>query len=220
MSADPEGAGGRLLAALTGLRSTRTFTDLPVTAADLNRMVDAARWTGSARNRQPWRFVAVTDGTTKRRLGNLGAHAGHLAAAPLVLVVLSADDGMSDTEFDVGRVVQSLSLAAQALGFGSCVATLFPAANVAAAATLLGIPAGWRPRHALSIGRPAPLTPRGLPAVPSGRLPVDRLLVRGSWASAPLGAGDGHGHAPEGATDRCPHPGPHRPQPGRGVDRR
>lgn len=217
MSADPEEAGGRLLAALTGLRSTRTFTDEPVAAADLDRIVDAARWTGSARNRQPWRFVAVTDGTTKRHLGNLGAYAGHLAAAPLVLVVLSADDGMSDTEFDVGRVVQSLSLAAQALGFGSCVATLFPAANVAAAATLLGVPAGWRPRHALSIGRPAPLVPRGMLAVPSGRLPVDRLLVPGSWAAAPPDAGDGH--APEAATGRRPHPGPHRPQPGRGVDR-
>ncbi|MGY1770825.1 nitroreductase family protein [Blastococcus sp. SYSU D00813] len=177
MSADPDDAE-RLLRALRGLRSTRSFSDEPVTAADLDRIIDAARWTGSARNRQPWRFVAVIDRVTREHLSVLGAYAAHLAAAPLVLVVLSADDGRTDTEFDVGRVVQAISLAAHALGLGSCPATLYPAANVDAAARLVRAPARWQPRHAVSIGRPAPTTPRGTYAIPTGRLPVDRLLTR------------------------------------------
>jgi nitroreductase len=178
-SRDEQGADVRaaLLTALAAQRSTRAFTDEPVARADLERIVDAARWTGSARNRQPWRFVAVTDRRTRERLSALGGYAGHLATAPLVLVVLSADDGFADTEFDVGRVVQSVTLAAHALGLATCVATLYPAASVSAAAALVHAGPGWLPRHALSLGRAAPVAPRAPLAIPTGRLPVARLLA-------------------------------------------
>ncbi|WP_203663810.1 nitroreductase family protein [Actinocatenispora rupis] len=157
---------------------TRLFTADPVPADDVLRMVDAARWTGSARNRQPWRFVAVSDPSLRRTLSTLGAYAQHLAAAPLVLVLVSADDGRTDTEYDLGRVTQSLTLVAATLGYGSCPATLFPAANVATARAVLGVPDGWVPRHALAIGRPRRgARPTGTRAVPAGRLPTEELLT-------------------------------------------
>ncbi len=100
-----------------------------------------------------------------------------MAAAPCAIVLLSADDGRRDTEFDLGRVAQSLTLAATALGLGSCLATLYPDENVARAAGLLALASGWLPRHVLSLGHPAAVAPgAGRSAVPTGRLPVEQLV--------------------------------------------
>lgn len=163
---------------MKALRSTRRFLPRPVEADRLEQLIEVARWTGSARNRQPWRFIALADPGRQRRLGELGAYAQHLATAPLVLVLLSEDNGRLDTEFDVGRVSQTIALAAHELGLGSCLATLHPADRVDAAARLLGAPPGWLPRHAMSVGYPAPPALLGPSAVPTGRLAVGELLTR------------------------------------------
>jgi nitroreductase len=171
-----------LLALLASCRSVRRFADRPVEAELIDRIVEAARWTGSARNRQPWRFVVVEDRAVRRELSTLGLYAQHLAGAPVVLVLLSADDGRRDTAFDLGRVAQSLGLAAHALGLGSCLATLFPDDNVAEAGRLLGVEAGWVAHHALSLGWPEAAPPDGdaggRSAIPTGRLGVAELLTR------------------------------------------
>ncbi|MGI5130519.1 nitroreductase family protein [Pseudonocardia sp. CA-107938] len=163
------------LDALVAARSVRTFADRPVDRATVEQLVEVARRTGSARNRQPWRFVAVDDVATLRLLAGCGAYAGHLAGAPCAIVLLSADDGRRDTEFDLGRVAQSLTLAATAAGLGSCLATFYPEPQIARAAAALAVGPGWVPRHALSLGHPAP-RPAGRSAVPGGRLPVPELL--------------------------------------------
>jgi nitroreductase len=157
--------------------ATRTFdVAKPVSNAVLEELVDVARWTGSARNRQPWRVVAVRDRTRLRELSLLGAYAQHLASAPIALVVASADDGFRDTEYDVGRFTQSLVLAAAAIGLSSCPATIYPDSNVLAASSLLELPGGWLPRHALSLGYRSEQVVCGTPAVPRGRQPAAELL--------------------------------------------
>jgi nitroreductase len=162
---------------LASLRSVRAFTTDPVSREHVEQIIDAARWTGSARNRQPWRFIAVRDRDVQQRLSELGSYAQHLATAPLVLVVLSEDNGRSDTEFDSGRVSQTICLGAHALGLGSCLATLYPTQNVTAAAAVLGVESPWLPRHAISIGRPRPAERPGPSAIPRGRFAVDELLT-------------------------------------------
>jgi len=166
-----------LLQFIASPRSVRHFADRPVRPELVESIVDVARWTGSARNRQPWRFMAVTNSDTRARLSRLGSYAQHVATAPLVLVVLSEANGRADTEFDVGRVVQSACLAAHALGLGACLATFHPADNVAAASGLLGVTAPWRPHHAISIGWPAPARVGGRSAIPTGRLATADLLL-------------------------------------------
>ena len=162
---------------LASARSVRQFTDAPVSREQVTEIIDVARWTGSARNRQPWRFKAVTDPVVRHRLARLGEYAQHLAGAPLVLVLLSADKDLIDTEFDLGRIAQTISLASHALGLGSCLATLYPDDNVAEASRILQVEEGWLPRHAMSIGWPAASSSRPS-AIPRGRLAVQDLL---SW---------------------------------------
>ncbi|KMS92694.1 nitroreductase family protein [Prauserella rugosa] len=163
---------------LVGRPSRRRFSDEPVPRTDVERMIDVARRTGSARNRQPWRFVAVTDAELRARLAACGAYARHLAGAPLVLVVVGRENGFRDTAFDLGRVAQSLILAAAACGYDTCLATFYPDDNVDTVADLLGIGSGWRAEHALSVGRAREVdAPVGTSAVPTGRHAVADLLT-------------------------------------------
>ena len=163
--------------AIRSLRSVRHFLPTEVDRTTVERIIDAARWTGSARNRQPWRFVAVTDPDMRAQLSRLGNFALHLADAPLVLVVLSEDNGYADTEFDLGRIIQSTCLAAHDQGLGTCPTTLHPDDNVHRAAELLATPSGWLPRHAVAIGHPDDTQRRAPTAIPRGRLPVADLLT-------------------------------------------
>ena len=166
-----------LLAAVASLRATRRFTARPVAPADLERILEAARWTGSARNRQPWRLVAVNAPADLDALSRLGAYAQFVRGAPLVLLIaIDRAAGGADAEFDAGRLAQSVMLAAHALGLGSCPATVFPARNVAAATALAGLGDPWGVRTMIAVGHPDPTPPPpGRPAIPRGRMPVERL---------------------------------------------
>lgn len=171
-----QGAGVDL-PALIASRTVRTFRDAPVDSELVEHIVDTARRTGSARNRQPWRFAAVRSADTKRRLAGLGTYAGHLATAPLVLVVLSPTTRRLDTEFDVGRVVQSVALTATRAGLGCGVVSLYPDANSRRAAEIVGFGAEWSGRHAVALGWPGARPTGGTLAVPSGRLPLAEVLT-------------------------------------------
>lgn len=161
-------------------RATRHFEATPVAADDIRLMVEAARWTGSARNRQPWRFVVVEEAADRRELARCGSYALHLAGAPLVIVLAVDEQSGADAHFDLGRAAQTLMQAAADLGYGSCPATLFPDQNVARADRLLGLSAPWRARWALALGRAAPAPPSAgrRSAIPTGRRPLEDLLLR------------------------------------------
>ncbi len=77
---------------LTSLRASRWFTTAPVSDEELRQVLEAGRWAGSARNRQPWRFVVVRSGAVRRRLSGLGAYAAHLATAPVVIALAVDED--------------------------------------------------------------------------------------------------------------------------------
>ncbi|NIH82166.1 nitroreductase family protein [Amycolatopsis viridis] len=164
------------LHALTAIRATRVFADRPVPRDLVAALADTARWTGSARNRQPWRFVPVTDPDRRRALARLGQYALPLAAAPVALVLLSDAEAGHDTEFDLGRVCQTLVVAAHFAGLGSCPVSLYPEANAVEAAALVGQAHPWRAHHALALGWPGQ-RPRGRSAIPTGRKDLSEVFV-------------------------------------------
>jgi len=145
-----------LVTGLRTLRATRTYSPEPVPPAMVEGWLESARWCGSSRNSQPWRFVVVTDHETKDRLAGLGADASHLVAAPVVIVLASVPGPYPfSTIFDMGRVAQSLLLAAHADGVGSCIAVFEPEDNIARARELLGIPDTKAVDLAIGFGFPA-----------------------------------------------------------------
>src|SRR5918911_1322708 len=81
------------LALLRGLRQIRQLRPDPVPDAALASILEVARWTGSARNIQPWDLVVVRDHETLRALGTIeGGRGPHLVNAGAgIALVMSGD---------------------------------------------------------------------------------------------------------------------------------
>ncbi len=66
---------------ITGRRSVRAFRPDPVSRAQLDQILEAARWAPSPHGRQPWRFAVITQAATKLRLADaMGAEWRHQLA--------------------------------------------------------------------------------------------------------------------------------------------
>ncbi|MBX7251640.1 MAG: nitroreductase family protein, partial [Candidatus Promineofilum sp.] len=67
---------------LLSRRSIRRYTGQPIPPEIIDRLLTAATQAPSAHNRQPWRFVVMTDGATRARLAAaMGAQLRHDLAA-------------------------------------------------------------------------------------------------------------------------------------------
>ena len=112
-----------LLHPLLSLRQSRRFLPRKVAQADLERLLEVARWTGSAKNVQPWHLVVVTDADTNQALADCGDFSGFLSGVAASIVVAVEGDHRA-VAYDDGRLQERVMLAASALGIGSGLATL------------------------------------------------------------------------------------------------
>ena len=165
------------VAFLKALRTVRFFEPRPVPREALDDVLEVARFSGSARNRQPWEFVVVRDRETLGRLAVLEGYAQHLAgaAAGIVLVMAGDPDKLEQETFDEGRLAERISLAAASHGLGSAVGW-FAGVGREEAKRILGVPGERLVRTALSLGHPDRDPPRGRSALPQGRKPMAELL--------------------------------------------
>jgi len=67
-------------------RSIRKFLDKPVPAEMINEILEAARLAPSGSNRQPWRFIVVTDPEERARLRQICWNQAFIEQAPVVFV--------------------------------------------------------------------------------------------------------------------------------------
>ena len=153
--------------AIVGLRALRDYESTPLSDDDLTAILEAARWTGSSKNRQDWAFVVVKDEAQRERLAKCGDFTVPLQNAPVSIALVSEPGGY---DFDIGRVAQNIMLAADAIGVASCPITLH---REAMAAEVLGLGEGQKCRYAISLGYPAPTA---APKKYGGRKPLDELV--------------------------------------------
>ena len=128
------------------LRTVRKFLKEPVSENDLVHILEAARWTGSSKNRQSWSFVVVRDHQQLDRLAECGDFTVPIRNAPLVIVPIQHPDGY---EWDMGRVSQNIMLAAAAIGVGSCPITLH---RHDCARKALGVPDDQGCKYVIALG--------------------------------------------------------------------
>ena len=162
-------------------RQYREFEPTPLTDEELDALADVARWTGSSRNTQPWRFLVLTDPSTLRALHEAGLpQTRGLATAPAAIaIVLSAEASLHEA-YDDGRVAERLLIAASMLGLGGGISWI--RADVRpAAASILGLPADRMVRSIVQLGHPtaAARAPKAAPGM--ARRPFDEVVVRGRW---------------------------------------
>jgi nitroreductase len=146
--------------AIASRREIRDYAETPIPAEAEERILDAGRLTGSAQNRQPWRFLIVENEETCEQLAELVFEPGNIRRARLVVAIVVS--GKGPVFFDAGRCAQNMMLAAWDQGIGSSPNGMPDADAVTA---LLELADGERPAIILSFGYPAK------PRDPSARAP-------------------------------------------------
>jgi nitroreductase len=157
-------------------RETRAYRPDPVPDEVVTRILEAGRITGSAANRQPWRFVVVRSRLLLDRLAATIYAPWNLAGTPLFVALLVGDSRLGS--FDGGRAAQSMMLAAWNDGVGSCPNGF---RDEETARELLAVRPEQRLLIGLSFGYPAsPRRPESRPAeewlARARRLPLDELV--------------------------------------------
>lgn len=174
--------------ALLDRRAVRAYEKKPVSKEDLELIVRCGQYAATAMGLQPWHFTIVND----RKLLSAIAEANRQAmladpntpapvlemakdpafdsfrGAPAAIIV----SGETDSQYavpDCANATENMAIAATALGLGSCYLASFKIAMLTPGGAHLkdaiGIPAGYTPQFALSVGyaaehpSPAPRKP-------------------------------------------------------------
>jgi hypothetical protein len=128
-----------LTAFLRSLRAVRRFSSVAVPDMVLHDILEVARWTGSAKNSQPWHLIVIRERATLETLAKCGPFAGHLARAKLAIALVMET---GNQRFDEG------------------IGSIYPEANTRRAKQLLSVPDTRWLHTAISFGYPA--DPRAL----------------------------------------------------------
>jgi nitroreductase len=172
-----------ILRPLRRTRQVREFEPKPLNAATLDALADVARWTGSSRNTQPWRFIVITDPATLRALHEAGVPQTRglaTATAALVIVLPSDPDRAVSNAYDDGRVAERVLIAARMLDVGAGISWIREAVRPAVAATL-GLPADRMVRTIVQLGHPSEAGRRPKTAPGEARLPRSETVFAERW---------------------------------------
>jgi nitroreductase len=136
--------------AIASKREVRSFADRPVPEESLERILQAGRVTGSAMNRQPWRFVVLASPEARAALAETVFAPANLTGAPVAVAMVIS--GGKTAEFDAGRAAQNMMLAAANEDIAS---TPNGVADRERFAEAVGLAEDERPAIVLSFGYPA-----------------------------------------------------------------
>lgn len=166
--------------AICARRNVRHYTPDPVSQADLDRIAEAGWRAPSAKNRQPWDFVIVTDKAQLQELSTVWRGAGHIsaaAAAIAIVVPVPPDERRVVTDnYDVGQATMAMMLAATDMGIGTGHSSV---GDQDKARAILGVPDDHLVAFLLGVGYPAdrPLAPIRKP----NRRPFVEVVHHGRW---------------------------------------
>ena len=160
-------------------RAVRKFKDEKLPEDVVRAILNAGRRSQSSKNEQGWQFIAMQDKAVLKALSECGQWAGHLAGAALGVAILTPDPTAKfQTMFDAGQASAFMQLAAWELGVGSVPASIYEPEK---AREILGFPAEWHVRIALSFGYP--LEEEKLSAAPKkgGRRSLEEVVHWDTW---------------------------------------
>jgi len=100
--------------AVASRREVREYSDRELPEDVVTRILDAGRVAGSAKNRQPWRFLVVDEAGARERLADAVYEPTNIRGARLVVAILAKGS------LDTGRAMQNMLLVAWNEGVGSC----------------------------------------------------------------------------------------------------
>lgn len=172
-----------ILSLIKSRRSIRKYLDKPVPKKEIEEILTAGIWAPSSMNRQPWRFIVVTNRETRQWLANEskkalleflntleGAkHYGEAAGrfrkraessgdtlfydSPVIILVIQRHD--TGSELDFGLATENMLLTAHAKGLGMCpIGLIKPLNNSGQALEKLGLKSDEKIILGLCLGYP------------------------------------------------------------------
>lgn len=159
-------------------RQYRHFADEPVSEEHLRALIEVARWSGSSRNTQPWRFTVVRDRSVIGELWQLGLpQTRGLETAPAAIAIsMPQDEGRAAGHaYDEGRVAERILVGASMLGIGAGISWIRPELR-AQVGELLELPADRFVRTIMAVGQPSADAQKPRTAPGEARLPADELV--------------------------------------------
>ncbi len=143
--------------AITHRKSVRFYKDIIVEREKIRKVLDAARLSPSAENRQEWKFIIVTDTQTKAKLAGATLGQPFLAQTPVIIVACATETdhimacGHSAYTMDVAIACAYMTLQATELGLGTCLVSAFSEYEVK---SILKIPGHYRVVSMMPMGYP------------------------------------------------------------------
>lgn len=179
--------------------SPRAFDARPVTDDELFSLFEAARWSPSGGNSQPWAFIVVraSDADAHARIVSVlnPSNAVWAAAAPLLIVAIARRERSPGVDnlwasYDLGQAMAHLSVQASALGL---VVHQMGGFNRQSAREQFQVPEGYDPLVVAAVGAagdPAALPEelRNREMQPRTRKALTEFVFEGTWEQpiAPL----------------------------------
>jgi len=107
-------------------RSVRAYKPAQVEEEKLKKVLEAARLSPSASNRQDWKFVVVREKETRKKLARAAFGQSFIGEAPVVIVACGTEPktimacGQPTSTVDVSIACAFILLAAYEQGLGTC----------------------------------------------------------------------------------------------------
>jgi nitroreductase len=150
------------------------YAQQPIPEDSIHHILNVGLRAQSAKNTQPWHFIAIREPYTLEALSNLGTYAGHLNGADLGLAKLTPDPSQCySIMFDAGQAAAYMQLAAWEMGVGSCLATIY---EPEAARELLEFPQDLHLNVAISLDYPADPEILSAPSKAGGRRSFSEIV--------------------------------------------
>lgn len=142
--------------AILGRRSIRKYKDEPISNSDINKLLEAARWSPNGGNCNAWRFIVVTDEALKKTMINFMPGISQIPPAIIFICIDPPQNRVKEaTQFihmaDAAIASQNIAVTAYSMGIGSCIVASFAAL---ALRPLLNIPEKITPYIAITLGYP------------------------------------------------------------------
>lgn len=168
-----------VIEAIRTKRAVRKFEDKLLPKESIEVILNSGRLSQSAKNMQPWQFIAIQEKSILKALSTHGRYTNHLAGAALAVAILTLPpEQRFSILFDAGQAAAYMQLAAWELGIGSCLATIYEPDK---ARDLLGFPDDWYINIAISFGYPLPEEIASRPPRLNGRKQFDQVIHWDKW---------------------------------------
>lgn len=166
-----------LLKEIKNRYTVKSFVPGSINDKALERVLEAGRWAPSAKNRQPWRFIALQDPLKREKLRDYCYGDERITQAGAVIAVCTTNidykmpNGLLSFPMDLSFAAAFMMIQAEHEGLGTALLTTFRAEEMA---DFLSVPFGMKIAMLLLVGDKK----KGSPAM---RLPVERVVAHEHW---------------------------------------